>query len=317
MTQPTPQRLANPSRSRFQLVDLSYARVEGDFGETAIRIEQNSVALALFDDRFTTNDLAIERASLTLAVTNGFGVPAVLDSLNFQTEVNGAPEVVFETTMPNLEVSPAVGDVSGAVTSTWMVDETNSNVVDFFSENEVGMELGLFIRTNPNGLAPGEANFVDADGFVSADLHAEVPLSIRAGQVDFVDTLGCVPRHRRDGGTGFCGIAHHPAQRIPLRSGASGMVPGCGRRRGGQLGGRAPRPLCRAGFGSGRCAHGARGIPLRCDLSTGSVRTGCGPLRRWWSGHGAKRPTLRWARLFRSGRNRNCGCNWAPNSSPE
>ena len=173
----------------FQLVDLSYARVEGDFGETAIRIEQNSVALALFDDRFTTNDLAIERASLTLAVTNGFGVPAVLDSLNFQTEVNGAPEVVFETTMPNLEVSPAVGDVSGAVTSTWMVDETNSNVVDFFSENEVGMELGLFIRTNPNGLAPGEANFIDADGYVSADLHAEVPLSIRAGQVDFVDTL--------------------------------------------------------------------------------------------------------------------------------
>lgn len=173
----------------FQLVDLSYARVEGDFGETTIRIEQNSVALALFDDRFTTNDLAIERASLTLAVTNGFGVPAVLDSLNFQTEVNGAPEVVFETTMPNLEVSPAVGDVSGAVTSTWMVDETNSNVVDFFSENEVGMELGLFIRTNPDGLASGEANFVDADGYVSADLHAEVPLSIRAGQVDFVDTL--------------------------------------------------------------------------------------------------------------------------------
>ena len=171
------------------LEDLTYERVEGDFGQADIQIEQNSVALALFDDRFTTNDLAIERARLSLAVTNGFGVPAVLDSLRFVTEVDGEPVVVFDTSMPNLEVAPAQGDASGAVVSTWEVDETNSNVVDFFSENEVGVELGLYIRTNPDGLAPGTVNFLDADGFVQADLHAEVPLSIRAGQVDFMDTL--------------------------------------------------------------------------------------------------------------------------------
>lgn len=173
----------------FDLLDLTYDRVEGDFGQTAIEIERSSVALSLFDDRFTTDDLAIERARLSLEVVNGFGVPAVLDSLSFFTEIGGEPDVVFETTVPNLNVAPAQGSASGAAVSTWEVDETNSNVVDFFSENEVGVELGMFIRTNPAGPPEGEPNFLDADGFVNANLHAEVPLSIRAGQIDFVDTL--------------------------------------------------------------------------------------------------------------------------------
>ena len=173
----------------FALTGLTYDRVEGNFGQVAIQIEQSSVALALFDDRFTTNDLAIERARLSLAVTNGFGVPAVLDSLRFFTESGGEPMVEFETSQTDLQVAPAEGDASGAVVSTWEVDETNSNVVDFFSENEVGMELGMYIRTNPVDVEPGMPNFLDADGFVQADLHAEVPLSIRAGQVDFIDTL--------------------------------------------------------------------------------------------------------------------------------
>ena len=173
----------------FNLADLTYARVEGDFGQSAIQIERSSAAISFFDDRFTTSDLAINRASLSLSVTNGFGVPAVLDSLSFYTEVGGVPDVVFETTMPNLEVAPAVGDASGAVLSTWEVNETNSNVVDFFSDDEVEVELGLYVRTNPVPPAAGEPNFLDADGFVNANLHAEVPLSIRAGQVDFVDTL--------------------------------------------------------------------------------------------------------------------------------
>ena len=45
------------------------------------------------------------------------------------------------------------------------------------------------IRCNPEGPAGPFGNFLDADGHVSARLMTEIPLSIRAEQIDFVDTV--------------------------------------------------------------------------------------------------------------------------------
>jgi len=73
--------------------------------------------------------------------------------------------------------------------SVWEIDETNSNVVDFFSAEPRNIDLGMRIRCNPNGSAGISGNFLDVDGFVSAQLKTEIPLSFRAAQIDFVDTV--------------------------------------------------------------------------------------------------------------------------------
>ena len=57
-------------------------------------------------------------------------MPAVLDSLSFSPKSEG--DVVFETTCPTWRWRLR-GRLRGCL-STWEVDETNSNVVDFFSE---------------------------------------------------------------------------------------------------------------------------------------------------------------------------------------
>ena len=73
----------------FGLNGMAFDRVEGDFGNAGISLEEDAVTLSLFDDRFTTSGLEINRASLRLEVENGFGVEATLDSLNLVSTAGG------------------------------------------------------------------------------------------------------------------------------------------------------------------------------------------------------------------------------------
>ena len=126
-------------------------------GRPPFSIEQNSVAISLFDDRFTTSDLAIDRASLSWRWTNGFGVPAVLDSLNFQTDSERGHA---RCGLGDHDAQPGggacCGDASGAVLSTWEVDETNSNVVDFFSRDEVAWNWACSGPHQPSSTGRGD-----------------------------------------------------------------------------------------------------------------------------------------------------------------
>lgn len=173
----------------FVLSDMAFERTEGDFGTSDIDLEEEAVSFALFDDRFTTSGLEIERASLRLEVENGFGVDAVLDSLDFTSSADGTADVVFETTAEGLFVPSAEGSSAFPTLAVWEIDETNSNVVDFFSAKPRDIDLSMRIRCNPDGPVGPNGNFLDADGFVSARLMTEIPLSIRAEQIDFVDTV--------------------------------------------------------------------------------------------------------------------------------
>ena len=173
----------------FVLSDMAFERAVGDFGTSDINLEEEAVSFALFDDRFTTSGLEIERASLRLEVENGFGVDAVLDSLDFTSSADGTADVVFETTAEGLFVPSAEGSSAFPTLAVWEIDETNSNVVDFFSAKPRDIDLSMRIRCNPDGPVGSNGNFLDADGFVSARLMTEIPLSIRAEQIDFVDTV--------------------------------------------------------------------------------------------------------------------------------
>ena len=173
----------------FVLSDMAFERAVGDFGTSDINLEEEAVSFALFDDRFTTSGLEIERASLRLEVENGFGVDAVLDSLDFTSSADGTADVVFETTAEGLFVPSAEGSSAFPTLAVWEIDETNSNVVDFFSAKPRDIDLSMRIRCNPDGPVGPNGNFLDADGFVSARLMTEIPLSIRAEQIDFVDTV--------------------------------------------------------------------------------------------------------------------------------
>lgn len=168
---------------------LTFERVEGDFGQEVISIEESATTLALFDDRFTTSGLSLERASIRVDITNGFGVTALLDSVALELVQDGVTQISLETTAEDLFVAAAQGNAQNPTVASWQVDESNSNVVDFFSADPVGLNLSLGITTNPEALAEGELNFIDSEGFVDANFRVEIPLSIRAVQVDFVDTL--------------------------------------------------------------------------------------------------------------------------------
>jgi len=173
----------------FVMDGLVFDRVEGDFGNDEIYLEQGTTTIALFDDRFTVSGVAIEQALITVEVTNGFGVEAVLDSVTLQAVEDGVVTNELITTSPPLMVPPANGSFSDPSVSEWFMDETNSNITSFFSVEPRELEVSAWVTANPNGVEPGDPNFVEADGYVAADLRVEVPLALTVAQLDFVDTL--------------------------------------------------------------------------------------------------------------------------------
>ena len=84
----------------FVMDGLEFERVEGDFGSSAIYLEEGTTTVALFDDRFTVSGLAIEEATISVEVTNGFGVEAILDSVALRAVDDGVVTNELESEAP-------------------------------------------------------------------------------------------------------------------------------------------------------------------------------------------------------------------------
>lgn len=175
--------------AEFRMEDLLFERVEGDFGSSDISLEEGTSTLSFFDDRFTVSGVGIDRITLSLEVINAFGVEAVLDSIDLVALDNGIVVQELTTTAAALTVPPAEGSSGSPSTTTWVLDEGNSNITDFFGVDSRELELRAWVRANPSPVTPDDPNFVDADGYVMARLQAEVPLSLKVEQLDFVDTV--------------------------------------------------------------------------------------------------------------------------------
>jgi len=172
----------------FEMNGMTFTRVEGDFGSSEISLEESATTFTLFDDRFTVSDVAIEEITAVLEVTNGFGVEAILDSIEFEVVEDGVVTVELETTALPLTVPPAVGSYQSPSVASLLLDDGNSNLTAFFSVEPREIALRAWVRSNPNGVDAGAPNFMDADGFVQARFTSEIPLALRVGQLDMVDT---------------------------------------------------------------------------------------------------------------------------------
>ncbi|MDB4787298.1 hypothetical protein OAG26_01175 [Flavobacteriales bacterium] len=173
----------------FVMSGQEFERVEGDFGSSEIYLEEGNTTVALFDDRFTVSGAFIDEATISIEVTNGFGVEASLDSVSLRAVEDGVVTNALEVSAPPLNVPPAEGSAQMPSVTSWFMDQTNSNITSFFSAEPQVLELSAWVTSNPNGFDPANPNFVDADGFVAGELRVEVPLALRLEQLDFVDTL--------------------------------------------------------------------------------------------------------------------------------
>ena len=144
-----------------------FERVEGDFGSSENYLEEGNTTVALFDDRFTVSGAIIDEATISIEVTNGFGVEASLDSVSLRAVEDGVVTNALEVSAPPLNVPPAEGSAQMPSVTSWFMDQTNSNITSFFSAEPQCWSCLLGVASNPNGFDPANPNFVDADGFVA------------------------------------------------------------------------------------------------------------------------------------------------------
>jgi hypothetical protein len=174
----------------MSLTNLVFDVAWGDFGSATVALDEDSLKLALFDDRFSVEALDMERAELVLHAVNGFGVPLLFDSTQ-------AYSAVIETGAAT-DLNFAGSWTVPAAASPWgmpgeasvLIDESNSSLPAMLGPEPRHLVLAVRAGLNPSGPPPlSSPNFITADARLEISAAARLPLKARLHGLTFRDTL--------------------------------------------------------------------------------------------------------------------------------
>jgi hypothetical protein len=176
--------------ANLQLTDLTFAVAWGDFGSSVFQLDEDSIKLALFDDRFNIEALEVERAELVLHAVNGFGVPLRFDSTHAYSEVIASGTQVALNYTGNWTVPAAAAPWGAPGESSAAINASNSALPQMLGAEPRHFILGTRAGLNPDGppLA-SNLNFLTSDAVLELSADARLPLIARLHGLTFQDTI--------------------------------------------------------------------------------------------------------------------------------
>ena len=174
----------------LQLTDLTFALAWGDFGSSVFHLDEDSVKLALFDDRFNIEALEVERAELVLHAVNGFGVPLRFDSTHAYSEVIASGTQVALNYTGNWTVPAAAAPWGAPGESSATINASNSALPQMLGAEPRHLILGTRAGLNPDGPPLASSlNFLTSDAVLELSADARLPLIARLHGLTFQDTI--------------------------------------------------------------------------------------------------------------------------------
>jgi len=157
--------------------------VRGDFKQESFNIDNESLNLDFFDN-FGSGVLEFANPTLTLTASNSYGFPIGIN-LDAIEAINGnTSETLTYTgsTIPNtLIINPATYTAPNAVavTTSKVVDNTNSNLADLLKIKPTRFNLNISGNSNPVDAAPNLNFYAKNNSGLTADITLEVPLDVK------------------------------------------------------------------------------------------------------------------------------------------
>lgn len=174
----------------LQLSDLIFDVAWGDFGASTFRLDEDSLKLDLFDDRFHVEALDVEQAQLVLHAVNGFGVPLRFDSTAAYSRVVASGVQTHLNYSGGWTVPAAASPWGAPGESEVVISETNSDLPDLIGSEPRHMVMGVRAGLNPDGPPASDAlNFLTADARLDISADARLPLIARLHGLTFQDTI--------------------------------------------------------------------------------------------------------------------------------
>jgi hypothetical protein len=171
----------------YLLRDLEVQSAHGYFGQRTEVAPSGDFDFSLPGLEKFARGFILTDPRISLFVTSTAGLPVAVNS-DF-TGVNTANE--GETLNPPDFKINAAPNVNQPVTSTFLVESGNSNIVDFLANlpNKIFYSGGA--ELNPDG-RPAISNFVDLNSTVNVDFEANVPLELRLENMRFDEVFNDV-----------------------------------------------------------------------------------------------------------------------------
>jgi hypothetical protein len=164
-------------------IEIDYAY--GYFGKQIFGPNEGGIDIPVFE-RFPIDILEIENVNMNLTVTNGFGIPVLLDA-EISTLTRNPANPIKTLPLHNIRVDHPQNPLAPPLVTTFQ-----EKIEDLINDNSgyfpYRMTYSSTITTNPDDDRT-ELNFVSKNSFLKVDIGAEIPMRLRIGGLIASDTI--------------------------------------------------------------------------------------------------------------------------------
>jgi len=168
----------------LSIFDSEFSQVFGDIGSKTLDTDSHQFELDFFAT-LGEGDLVFANPKVHLNFTNSFGFPIGVDFNDFVAVDQDGNLVHLEGDViddPSLVVGPTLQNIGNAETTSVVIDNTNSNIVDLLSikPQRINVEMGAV--SNPS-YGPDQYNFIEEASELEVNVDIEIPFNMSFNQV--------------------------------------------------------------------------------------------------------------------------------------
>jgi hypothetical protein len=166
---------------KFTNMDFDY--LQGYFGQKEINIEEQEIDLgiSLFDN--IEGGFLLTNPSLKVHILNSVGIPVDIESRIVATSATEKQENLGYT-FPEINSPDTPGELA---TTSLVINNENSDIVDFFATPPYSITFGAEYYTNPDGET--FTNFITSDSYINIGVEMDVPFEIQTSTIGISDTI--------------------------------------------------------------------------------------------------------------------------------
>ncbi|MDA8824333.1 hypothetical protein N9N17_00370 [Schleiferiaceae bacterium] len=170
--------------SAFDMDNISFAYIEGYFGDSTVAVPSSTVDLDLDILNQFNGEITFEDPKLSVGVVSSVGIPVALD-LRFISYRNGTGYPLNASS----QLFPYPTVIGDSAMGTLVYDNTNSSLSSVFTFPFDSLAYGGSVTVNPDTTTYGKYNFITSDSKIAGDILIDLPFTFTTAGLSLSRTI--------------------------------------------------------------------------------------------------------------------------------
>ena len=170
--------------SAFDMDNISFAYIEGYFGDSTFAVPSSTVDLDLDILNQFNGEITFEDPKLSVGVVSSVGIPVALD-LRFISYRNGTGYPLNASS----QLFPYPTVIGDSAMGTLVYDNTNSSLSSVFTFPFDSLAYGGAVTVNPDTTTYGKYNFITSDSKIAGDILIDLPFTFTTAGLSLSRTI--------------------------------------------------------------------------------------------------------------------------------